>query len=64
LVLTVDDSPLSGIYEAEATITIMGAVDIMNGAMVEFRAPLVRVIDQVNAFPSSQVIIRPDGCED
>ena len=62
LILTVDDSPLSGIYEAEATITIMGAVEIMNGVMVELRAPLVRVIDQVNTFPASEVIIRPDGC--
>ncbi|MEL6986816.1 MAG: hypothetical protein AAGK97_03210, partial [Bacteroidota bacterium] len=63
LMLTTDNSPLLGTYEASETITIMGNVDIMNGETIILKAPVVRVIDQVHAMPASQIIIQPDGCQ-
>jgi hypothetical protein len=62
LVLTVDDSPLSGIYKASQSISIEGAVSVMPGVTVELIAPLAKVGLLLQTGNGANIIINPNGC--
>jgi hypothetical protein len=63
LTLTMDDSPLKGLYEAGQMISVEGAVEVEFGKTVIFNAPLLKISSLLDANSTSIIIIiKPDGC--
>jgi hypothetical protein len=66
LVITQASSPFTSNsdFVASQMIQIEGIINIMDGVNVTFSAPIVKIIDRIDAAPGATVIIRPDGCQE
>ena len=63
LVLSTDDSPLSGIFQAGIEIELDGSIEILTGQQAELRAPTINVVGQFEVQPMAILEISSDGCQ-
>ena len=62
LILTMDDSPLNGIYQARQMITISGDVQVLSGAQVTLSAPEV-LANELDVQLGAVLEVLQTGCQ-